>query len=101
MIRSHVRWSHTLAHRLAAEPGFSLVAQPVLSLFSFFFFFFAHNLSLVTTNNNNRRLYLTQTKVEGASRSASRPARLKQQWEISTLLSMSSVGWLASCSNKG
>ena len=60
MIRSHVRWSHTLAHRLAAEPGFSLVAQPVLSLFSF-----AHNLSLVTTINDDGRLYLTQTKVEG------------------------------------
>ena len=28
MIRKHVRWSHALARRFAAEPGFSLVTQP-------------------------------------------------------------------------
>jgi aromatic-L-amino-acid decarboxylase len=71
MIRNHVRWSHDLARRLAAEPGFSLVTRPVLSLFSFRHDpgdgrdLDAHNLSLVTAINDDGRLYLTQTRVEG------------------------------------
>lgn len=70
MVRDHVRWSHTLARRLTAEPGFSLVTQPVLSLFSFRHDpgdgrdLDAHNLSLVTAINDDGRLYLTQTRVE-------------------------------------
>ena len=71
MIRNHVRWSHDLARRLAAEPGFSLVTQPVLSLFTFRHDpgdgrdLDAHNLSLVSAINDDGRLYLTQTRVEG------------------------------------
>ena len=71
MIREHVRWSHALARRFAAEPGFSLVTQPVLSLFSFRHDpgdgrdLDAHNLALVTAINDDGRLYLTQTRVEG------------------------------------
>jgi aromatic-L-amino-acid decarboxylase len=71
MIRNHVRWSRTLAQRLADEPGFSLVTPPVLSLFSFRHDpgdgrdLDAHNLSLVTAINDDGRLYLTQTRVEG------------------------------------
>lgn len=71
MIRNHVRWSHNLARRLVTEPGFSLVTEPVLSLFSFRHDpgdgrdLDAHNLSLVTAINDDGRLYLTQTRVEG------------------------------------
>lgn len=71
MIRNHVRWSNTLARRLAQEPDFSLVTEPVLSLFSFRHDpgdgrdLDAHNLSLVAAINDDGRLYLTQTRVEG------------------------------------
>jgi aromatic-L-amino-acid decarboxylase len=71
MIRNHVCWSGTLAQRLAAEPGFSLVTQPVLSLFTFRHDpgdgrdLDAHNLALVAAINDDGRLYLTQTRVEG------------------------------------
>jgi aromatic-L-amino-acid/L-tryptophan decarboxylase len=71
MIRTHVRWSHALARRLAAEPGFSLVTEPILSLFSFRHDpgdgrdLDAHNLALLTAINDDGRLYLTQTRVDG------------------------------------
>ena len=35
MIRNHVAWSEELAGRLAAEPDFEIVTEPMLSLFSF------------------------------------------------------------------
>jgi aromatic-L-amino-acid/L-tryptophan decarboxylase len=72
MIRNHVRWSHALAQRFAAEPGFSLVTEPILSLFSFRHDpgdgrdLDAHNLSLLTEINDDGRLYLTQTRVDGS-----------------------------------
>jgi aromatic-L-amino-acid decarboxylase len=71
MIRNHVRWSRALACRFAAEPGFSVVTEPILSLFSFRHDpgdgrdLDAHNLSLLTAINDDGRLYLTQTRVEG------------------------------------
>jgi aromatic-L-amino-acid decarboxylase len=71
MIRNHVRWSRGLAQRLAAEPGFALVTQPVLSLFSFRHDpgdgrdLDAHNLALVAAINDDGRIYLTQTRVDG------------------------------------
>jgi aromatic-L-amino-acid decarboxylase len=71
MIRNHVRWSQGLARRLAAEPGFALVTQPVLSLFSFRHDpgdgrdLDAHNLALVAAINDDGRIYLTQTRVDG------------------------------------
>lgn len=71
MIRNHVRWSNTLARRLAQEPDFSLVTEPVLSLFSFRHDpgdgrdLDVHNLSLVAAINDGGRLYLTQTRVDG------------------------------------
>jgi aromatic-L-amino-acid decarboxylase len=34
-IRNHVAWSQDLAERLRAEPGFEIVTEPVLSLFTF------------------------------------------------------------------
>jgi aromatic-L-amino-acid/L-tryptophan decarboxylase len=69
MIRNHVLWSEALARRLAAEPGFSLVTKPILSLFTFRHDpgdgrdLDAHNLALVAAINDDGRLYLTQTRV--------------------------------------
>ncbi|HEX7063361.1 MAG TPA: pyridoxal-dependent decarboxylase [Woeseiaceae bacterium] len=71
MIRDHVRWSQELARRLDAEPGFSLVTPPVLSLFTFRHDpgdgrdLDAHNLALVSSINDDGQLYLTQTRVDG------------------------------------
>jgi aromatic-L-amino-acid decarboxylase len=71
MIRYHVRWSEKLAARLAGAPGFEIVSQPMLSLFSFRHLPRAggdvdrHNLDLVNTINDDGRIYLTQTRVDG------------------------------------
>jgi aromatic-L-amino-acid decarboxylase len=71
MIRNHVRWSQALARRFAAEPGFALVSEPILSLFSFRHDpgggrdLDAHNLALLAAINDDGRLYLTQTRVDG------------------------------------
>lgn len=71
MIRNHVNWSQALAARLAREPDFEIVTEPMLSLFSFRHRApagtdaDAHNLALVNAINDDGRIYLTQTKVEG------------------------------------
>ena len=69
MIRNHVAWSAELAERLAAEPDFEIVSQPVLSLFSFRHRTAgdpdAHNIALVNAINDDGRIYLTQTRVDG------------------------------------
>lgn len=71
-IRNHVRWSAALAQRLAGEPDFELTSAPVLSLFSFRY---APgdardpdelNLRLVNAINDDGRIYLTQTRLDGA-----------------------------------
>lgn len=72
-IRNHVAWSKALCERLRAEPGFEIVTEPMLSLFSF-----RHvrdgdseeetdrrNLDLVNRINDDGRIYLTQTRVDG------------------------------------
>jgi aromatic-L-amino-acid/L-tryptophan decarboxylase len=72
MIRNHVTWSEHLAKRLAATPNFRVVTQPMLSLFSFrhepkgVADLDAHNQAIITRINNDGRIYLTQTKVDGA-----------------------------------
>jgi aromatic-L-amino-acid decarboxylase len=70
MIRNHVAWSQQLAIRLAAEPDFEIVTQPMLSLFSFRHRGDGepdhHNLALVNAINQDGRIYLTQTRVDGA-----------------------------------
>jgi aromatic-L-amino-acid decarboxylase len=64
MIRDHVRWSRQLCERIAREPGFEIVTEPMLSLFSFRHLpgevrdADAHNIALV-----NARIFLTQTRV--------------------------------------
>ncbi|MER8533884.1 pyridoxal-dependent decarboxylase [Mesorhizobium sp. M1005] len=71
MIRNHVAWSESLAPRLAREPDFEIVTEPMLSLFSFRHLAAAgigldeHNLRLVNAINDDGRIYLTQTRVDG------------------------------------
>jgi aromatic-L-amino-acid decarboxylase len=71
MIRNHVRWSEGLASRLAEVPGFEIVTEPMLSLFTFCHqacddsLNDEHNLALVDAINDDGTIYLTQTKVEG------------------------------------
>ncbi len=73
MIRNHVQWSEALAQRLANTANFRIVSAPMLSLFSFrheprgIADLDAHNLALVNAINNDGRIYLTQTKVDGAT----------------------------------
>ena len=68
MIRNHVAWAQKLAKRLAAEPDFELVTEPVLSLFSFRHRgggdADSHNIALVNAINDDGRIYLTQTRVD-------------------------------------
>src|SRR5690606_17141822 len=71
MIRNHVRWSEKLASRLAGVPGFEIVTEPMLSLFTFRHQSREagrndeHNLALVGAINDDGRIYLTQTRVDG------------------------------------
>ncbi|WP_421912938.1 pyridoxal phosphate-dependent decarboxylase family protein [Mesorhizobium sp.] len=71
MIRNHVAWSEGLAERIGGEPGFELVTEPMLSLFSFQHQAppgvdpDEHNLRLVNAINDDGRIYLTQTRVNG------------------------------------
>lgn len=70
LIRNHVAWSTGLARRLAAEPDFEIVTEPMLSLFSFRHRTAetdsdTHNLALVNAINDDGRIYLTQTTVDG------------------------------------
>jgi aromatic-L-amino-acid decarboxylase len=70
-IRNHVTWAGQLAERLAAEPDFEIITDPVLSLFSFRHVnsqktdLDAHNIALVNAINDDGRIYLTQTTHEG------------------------------------
>ncbi|WP_187971429.1 pyridoxal phosphate-dependent decarboxylase family protein [Aquibium microcysteis] len=72
MIRNHVSWSHDLARRIGEEPEFELVTEPMLSLFSFrhcpagVVDLDRHNIDLVSRINDEGRIYLTQTRVDGA-----------------------------------
>lgn len=69
-IRDHIRWSGALCERLAQEPDFEIVTDPVLSLWTFRHRgpqddHDAHNLRLIQALNDDGRLYLTQTRVDG------------------------------------
>lgn len=71
MIRNHVAWSTELAERIRDRPGFQIVTEPMLALFSFRHVpedgrdLDAHNLALVSAINEDGRIYLTQTRVDG------------------------------------
>ncbi|MDH6234721.1 aromatic-L-amino-acid decarboxylase [Mesorhizobium soli] len=71
MIRNHVAWTEALAAQLDKEPGFEIVTEPMLSLFSFRHApagvadLDAHNQRLLNAINDDGRIYLTQTRVDG------------------------------------
>ncbi|PSJ59895.1 pyridoxal phosphate-dependent decarboxylase family protein [Pseudaminobacter soli (ex Li et al. 2025)] len=71
MIRNHVAWAEALAARLGEEPGFEIMTEPMLSLFSFRHAptgvadLDAHNQRLLNAINDDGRIYLTQTRVDG------------------------------------
>lgn len=71
-LRNHVNWSVALHDRLAETPGFEIVTPPMWSLFTFRFNpggahdLDALNQSLVDEINDDGRIYLTQTRVDGA-----------------------------------
>ncbi|KPQ08331.1 MAG: aromatic-L-amino-acid decarboxylase Ddc [Rhodobacteraceae bacterium HLUCCA12] len=68
MIRNHVRWSQALCARLRDDPRFEIVTDPVLSLFTFRRRGGdeAAQLALLARINDDGRIYLTQTRIDGA-----------------------------------
>ena len=72
MIRNHVTWSVGLADRLRALPDFKIVTEPMLSLFTFAYVpdgatdLDALNQDLVNKINDDGRIYITQTRIDGA-----------------------------------
>ena len=71
MIRNHVKWSQELCRQLRDEPGFEIVTDPMLSLFTFRHVpegesdIDQHNIDLVNRINDDGRIYLTQTRIDG------------------------------------
>jgi aromatic-L-amino-acid/L-tryptophan decarboxylase len=72
MIRNHIAWSCALCERLRATPYFEITSEPSFSLFSFRYAppgaadVSALNLKLVEAINADGRIYLTQTRLDGA-----------------------------------
>ncbi len=72
MIRNHVRWAETLHRRIEADARFEVITAPFLSLFSFRPVVPAGKeaelfvQSYLDRINNDGRIYLTQTRVDGA-----------------------------------
>ncbi|AUQ75788.1 pyridoxal phosphate-dependent decarboxylase family protein [Phaeobacter piscinae] len=71
-LRNHVTWSQKLHDRLQLEPDFEIVTPPMWSLWSFRYQpdgardLDDLNLRLVNAINDDGRIYLTQTRVDGA-----------------------------------
>ena len=71
-LRNHILWAGQLHDQLAEEPDFEIVTAPMWSLFTFRYRpdgaadLDALNLALVTAINDDGRIYLTQTRVDGA-----------------------------------
>lgn len=68
MIRDHIRWSQGLCARLRADARFEIMSEPVLSLFSFRLRGAddAGQLDFLSRINGDGRIYLTQTRLDGA-----------------------------------
>jgi aromatic-L-amino-acid/L-tryptophan decarboxylase len=68
MLRHHVDWSVALCERLRAHPKFQIVTDPVLSLFTFRLKGAddAAQIDYVNRINDDGRIYITQTRVQGA-----------------------------------
>ena len=71
-LRNHIDWAGKLHEKLRAEPDFEIVTAPMWSLFTFRYApggaadLDALNLALVNAINDDGRIYLTQTRVDGA-----------------------------------
>ena len=67
-IRNHVAWAQALAERLRETPGFEIVTEPVLSLFTFRLKGKDDDVQIAFVNaiNDDGRIYVTQTRVDGA-----------------------------------
>ncbi len=72
IIRNHVSWSQELAQQIDETEDFELVTKPILSLFSFRFApadtgdLDGLNEELLNRINSDGRIYLTQTRHDGA-----------------------------------
>ena len=70
-LRNHINWGQKLHDRIAAEPDFDIVTSPMWSLFTFRYLRDGAdlddlNLALVNAVNDDGRIYLTQTRIDGA-----------------------------------
>ncbi len=65
-VRNHVTWARELAAALAQLQGVSIVTHPSLSLFTFALHDDAATEALLTRINDDGRVYLTQTRHQGA-----------------------------------
>ncbi|GKY87583.1 pyridoxal phosphate-dependent decarboxylase family protein [Sinisalibacter aestuarii] len=64
-IRNHVAWAGEARDAIAALPGFEIVTEPILSLFTFALDSDARTAALLEAVNRDGRIYLTQTTHEG------------------------------------
>lgn len=64
-IRNHVRWATEARDAIAALPGFEIVTEPRLSLFTFAWRDDAATEDLLKRVNDDGRVYLTQTRHRG------------------------------------
>jgi aromatic-L-amino-acid decarboxylase len=66
-IRNHVAWSQALCERLRAHPGFEIVTEPILSLWTFRLAGATdtETQALVDRLNDDGRIYVTQGVVDG------------------------------------
>jgi aromatic-L-amino-acid decarboxylase len=65
-IRNHVTWARELAAAISQLPGVSIITHPSLSLFTFALADDARTEALLTRINDDGRVYLTQTRHQGA-----------------------------------
>ena len=64
-IRNHVAWTRESRDAIAALPGFQIVTEPILALFTFRYGDDARTAALLEAVNRDGRIYLTQTSHRG------------------------------------
>jgi aromatic-L-amino-acid decarboxylase len=65
-IRNHVLWATEVCEALRAQNGVTITSEPALSLFTFALATDALTATLLTRINDDGRIYLTQTRHQGA-----------------------------------